>query len=198
MAAQRLGSILTNVTGTSKQVFRVNTAETGFEFVTPATLPTYTITNDTTDRTIDANNTNLDEVSDVLSTLVKDVTAIYSGTSGSTTFQWSTSEQIWPFEKSSNGSTLYAKQIDFGALPNNGQKNVAHGISNFNAGDDTFKCIVIRKVNSTYYIQMPAVRTDNSSIQVLHGINGANLFIYDVYDASAQSAIFRVVYKKSG
>jgi hypothetical protein len=198
MSAQRLGSILSNVTGTSKQVFRVNTSETGFELVTPATLPTYTVTNDTTDRIIDANNVNIDKASDVLSTLVKDVTAIYNGTSGSSTFQWSTSEQVWPFEKASDGSTLYAKQINFGSLPNNGQKNVAHGISNFNPGNDTFFMHVLRKVNSIYFIPIPSARCDNIVIQIQAEINGANVAIYDGYDASAQSAIFRVIYKKSG
>ena len=44
-------------------------------------------------------------------------------------FQWSTSEQVWPFEKTADGKTLYCKEVDFGALPNNGTKNVNHGIS---------------------------------------------------------------------
>lgn len=43
-------------------------------------------------------------------------------------FQWSSSEQIWPFEKALDGSVMYCKQVDFGFLPNAGQKNVAHGI----------------------------------------------------------------------
>jgi len=46
-------------------------------------------------------------------------------------FQWSTSEQIWPFEKADDGSALYCKRIDFGNLPAIGTKHVAHGISGF-------------------------------------------------------------------
>ena len=46
-------------------------------------------------------------------------------------FQWSTNEQVWPFEKASDGSTLYAKEVDFGYLPNTGYKGEAHNISNF-------------------------------------------------------------------
>ena len=46
-------------------------------------------------------------------------------------FQWSTSEQVYPFEKGHNGETLYAKFIDFGNLPNTGTKQVSHNISNF-------------------------------------------------------------------
>ena len=131
MAAQRLGSILTNVTGTSKQLLRVNEAETGFEFVSPASLPAYTITNDTTDRAIDANNVNLDELADVVSTLIKDMANIYSGAGGISAFTWSTSEQVWPFEKDELGRTLYCKQLDTGALPDNGAVFTNHNISSF-------------------------------------------------------------------
>ena len=44
-------------------------------------------------------------------------------------FIWSTKEQVYPFEKASDGSILYAKEIDCGELPNNGTKQVAHSIS---------------------------------------------------------------------
>jgi len=43
-------------------------------------------------------------------------------------FEWTTSEQVWPFE-TDEGATLYAKKIDFGAGPNNTTKTVAHGIT---------------------------------------------------------------------
>jgi hypothetical protein len=122
MAAQRLGSILTNVTGTSKQLLRVNEGETGFEFVSPASLPAYTVTNDTTDRVINANDTNLDEMADVLSTLIKDMATIYSG--GPAAFTWSTSEQVWPYEKAVDGSTLYCRQVSIPTLPNYGTVTV--------------------------------------------------------------------------
>ena len=47
-------------------------------------------------------------------------------------FQWSSSEQVWPFEKAADGSTLYCKKIDGGAMPNTGSKFVEH-----NLGDPT-------------------------------------------------------------
>jgi len=128
MAAQRLGAILSNVTGTSKQILRVNESETGFEFVSSPELPEYTVTNDTTDRVLDADNTTADEIADVLATLIKDMATIYNG--GVNAFQWSTSEQVYPFEKADDGSTLYAKRYDMGALPNTGTKDVALGIGN--------------------------------------------------------------------
>jgi hypothetical protein len=43
-------------------------------------------------------------------------------------FQWSTSEQVYPFEKASDGSTLYCKEITAGAL-SSGYTGTAHGIS---------------------------------------------------------------------
>jgi hypothetical protein len=197
MAAQRLGSILTNVTGTSKQVLRVNAAETGFEFVSTGSLPTYTITNDTTDRIIDANDVTLDKFSDVLCTTIKDIGTVYSG-GGVSTFQWSTSEQVWPFEKASGGATLYCKEVNFGTLPNATTKNVAHGISNFNAGDDLFFMNVIRKVSTTRYIQIPCPRPDNMAYQAYAGVDSTNINIWNGYDMSSDTAIVRLIYKKSG
>lgn len=47
---------------------------------------------------------------------------------GITEFQWSTSEQIWPFEKDDLGNALYCKKVDLGTLPNNGNKFVNHNI----------------------------------------------------------------------
>lgn len=44
-------------------------------------------------------------------------------------FEWSTSEQVYPFEKDSSGNTLYCKEIAFGALPNNGAKTIAHNVT---------------------------------------------------------------------
>lgn len=44
------------------------------------------------------------------------------------TFNWSTSEQLYPLEQTIDGNTLYAKEIDLGALPNSGFKYVAHSL----------------------------------------------------------------------
>ena len=44
-------------------------------------------------------------------------------------FQWSSEEQVWPFEKASDGSTLYCKEIDMDLVPNNGISHVSHSIS---------------------------------------------------------------------
>lgn len=55
-----------------------------------------------------------------------------SNSSSISSFQWSASEQVWPFETTiSGGDTLYCKQVYCGALPNNGTAFKAHDISSF-------------------------------------------------------------------
>jgi hypothetical protein len=46
-------------------------------------------------------------------------------------FQWSSSEQVYPFERASNGSILYCKEIDMGFLTNKGGKTLPHAIDNY-------------------------------------------------------------------
>jgi hypothetical protein len=50
---------------------------------------------------------------------------------GVSSFTWSTSEQVWPFEKAADGSTLYCKEIDCGYLGNSGWKSTAHNLGAF-------------------------------------------------------------------
>lgn len=123
MAAKRLGQALSDLEGTSKQLLRVKADETGFEFTDPASIPEYTISNYDEDRALNASNTTLDELADVVATLIEDLaTAGLTGGGGGglDAFQWSTSEQVWPFEKGPNGETVYAKQINVANLPNTG------------------------------------------------------------------------------
>jgi hypothetical protein len=54
----------------------VNSTGVAFNGQSPAARPDYTCTNATTDRTIDANATTLDEVADVLCTVIADQIAI--------------------------------------------------------------------------------------------------------------------------
>lgn len=129
MAAIRLGSALSSLTGTSKQLLRVNEGETGFEFFSPASIPTYTTSNVTTDREFNANDTSLDELADVVGTLIADLAAVING-NGLAAFAWSTSEQVYPFEKDTDGSTLYCKYFQVSYSGTYGAW--AHGISNSN------------------------------------------------------------------
>ena len=50
--AKRFGEISSKVEGAANQLLRVNSAGTAFEFVDPASLPAYTVTNPSTDRAI--------------------------------------------------------------------------------------------------------------------------------------------------
>jgi len=47
-------------------------------------------------------------------------------------FQWSTDEQVYPFEKASDGSTLYCKEVSIGDMPVGGWKYVPLNIPNIN------------------------------------------------------------------
>ena len=44
-------------------------------------------------------------------------------------FEWTTAEQVWPFETDVGGGTIYAKFIDMVTAPNNNSVTVAHGIT---------------------------------------------------------------------
>jgi hypothetical protein len=48
----------------------------GFNGATPAARPTYAVSNEAADRTYDANATSINELSDILGTLINDLTAI--------------------------------------------------------------------------------------------------------------------------
>jgi len=54
----------------------------------------------------------------------------FGGASEAATFNWTTSEQVWPFY-TDNGDTIYAKFVSCGSGPNNGTVTDAHGITNF-------------------------------------------------------------------
>lgn len=114
MAAKRLGSFLSNITGTAGQVLRVNSGETGFEMFTPATIPAYTVTNKTIDRVINADDVTLDEVADVLGTLIDDLSAI--GSTGATQQVWESGEYTHPAQ---SGSTYveYTLTHNLGQYP---------------------------------------------------------------------------------
>lgn len=198
MAAQKFGSILSDLAGLAKQFLRVKEDESGFEFATPATLPTYTITNDSTDREIDANASTVDEVADVLCTLIKDLETIYDG--GPNKFQWSSSEQEWPFEKDTSGNTLYCKRISLGALPNNGTKQVAHNITGLAAAKifKTFSHATCTSASgdSTMQIQLPYAgggSPNDVSIQIR--ANG-NVFLQTAVDYSLFNAFIDIIYSK--
>jgi hypothetical protein len=293
MAAKRLGSCLTNITGTAGQLLRVKSDESGFEFVTPATIPAYTVSNKTIDRAIDCTNSNLDEVANVLGTLIDDLATLGNAGPGTQTiyesgtwshpdisdtyvdytvthnmgstpdlvilllqsgsqwyqavdrdyrgsgsayygwellnptansftarvyrlpggatikfrcyklgtvaavqpFQWSTSEQVYPFEKASNGDTLYCKEINFGTFPNGGNKSVAHGISGLvdNKVFDFYGMGYATGGDSS--VKVPYVDT-NPTYNINMSVNSTNVVMSCNGDFSTYSGIAKVIYAK--
>lgn len=83
---------------------------------------------------------------------------------------YSLSEQATPY-KWIDGKTIYKKTIDFGTLPNNSNKSVAHGISNL---DMIIDVSFIAKSSSTY-IAIPAPSTTSLPNQVVWWITGTNV-----------------------
>lgn len=193
MAAKRLGSALTNIEGTSKQLLRVKEDESGFEFVAPASIPTYTITNETIDRVMNADDVTLDELADVLGTLIEDLAAAgLTAGGGVSSFTWSASEQVWPFEKDSSGNTLYCIEVDCGAMPNAGDKNVAHGISSL----DCLKVFKLYGVSahSTAVFQVSAANCGND-LQIY--LDATYIRLHTVSDfSSLTSTKIRIIYAK--
>lgn len=193
MATKRFGEIESDLIGSDGQLLRVNDTGTGFEFVEPATIPEYTVTNPIEDRSIDLSNTDLDEVAAVLGTLISDLEAsgLSAAGGGLSAFQWSTSEQVWPFEKDILGNTLYCKEIDFGALPNSGSKTVAHGISGL-AISDIFKVDFAWKNSSLYALYGYTWVSESMNAQV----DSSNVIVNNNVNLSGYNGTFRLIYSK--
>lgn len=84
---------------------------------------------------------------------------------------YSTSEKIigaWI-----DGKTLYQKTINFGALPNATQKNVAHNISNLGNVIDMKAWL---KVSNSWYT-MPFLSTSSAGENANWGADATNVFI---------------------
>ena len=138
MAAKRLGSVLTNITGTSGQLLRVKTDESGFEFVTPSTIPSYSVSNKTIDRAINCSNSNVDELANVLGTLIDDLTAIGAPGSTQQVYQSGTYSNT-----NSNQGTSYTINHNLGIVPD---------------------MIKVYSLDNGQYQEWPSVQIDNSVV----------------------------------
>lgn len=114
-----------------------------------------------------------------------------TGTSGISEFQWSTSEQVWPFEKAIDGSTLYCRQVSIATLPNYGTVTVAvTGV----VPTKIFRIVAFkrRKVADydTYCIP------EGTAVQQV-GIQSSNtLSAYSSTDATGWEGIVKLIYWK--
>lgn len=107
----------------------------------------------------------------------------YSTTETNTNFTWI------------DGKPIYKKTVNFGTLPNAGNKKVAHGISNMDyvvkyegmityAGDNTFR-------------QIPHISPATITDQVLIEIDPTDIAAYTGTDRSTFSAIITIYYTKT-
>ena len=118
---------------------------------------------------------------------------------GASSFQWSTEEQVYPFETHSDGSTLYAKQVNVGNLPNDGL--LQYALTNISVGlteDKIYRLWGdgIQTSPDNRYLPVPfsyPVATYIISIQAYNG----NIEIETNHSyAAGYVGIVKVIYKK--
>jgi hypothetical protein len=107
-------------------------------------------------------------------------------------FTWSANEQVYPFEKASDGSTLYCKEVYCGVLPNNGTATTAHGVPE-----------VAANINKMFRQEFKVVSTGNVAGNMLAApqytieVRGANIHKYASWDASGYTLYAaRMIYSK--
>jgi len=118
-----------------------------------------------------------------------------SGSGSFSPFVWSTSEQVYPLEKGVGGVTLYAKEVDFGALPASGLKAVAHNITGL-TGSKVHRMETFLRSNSSSVIF--------GEIQTAQGSGWGSMVSYltstnCVIEASgwqSHTGVFRIIYSK--
>lgn len=93
-------------------------------------------------------------------------------------FRWTSAEQEYNLEVGPNGEQLYAKEVDIGALPDSGIKEVAHNITSFDAAR-IFREDHLYVIGSTQ-----TVRSANSSAG--YSIAGV-LTVTNVYTQTSQN-----------
>lgn len=109
-------------------------------------------------------------------------------------FQWSTLEQVYPFEVDNNGATLYCKEINLGTLPNSVLKLVPHNISGLTLSK-------VRKLfgyfgNASDFHPLP--QGGSPSIPVYTGLYATptNIGIIAATDLTMTTGIARIIYAK--
>ena len=103
-------------------------------------------------------------------------------------FDWSTSEQIYPFE-TIGGQTVYAKYYSVANFPNSTTANIAHGITDL---DRVIELSIEAKSGTTY------IRGDaNVSSTLLSYVLGSNLVVISTVNYSAYSGKIFIKYTKS-
>jgi hypothetical protein len=120
-------------------------------------------------------------------------------TNNTPAFRWSSSEQVYPFEVANDGSTLYCKYYDLGAMPNSGWKTIAHNIPAWTA-DKIFSLKALTK--STNHggiaVTVPLPLHDGGTVTNAQ-VGGNNINIYasnNYYSSNGYNAYMYLIYSK--
>ena len=118
-----------------------------------------------------------------------------NGGGGASNFQWSSTEQVWPFELWNDGSTLYCKEINIGLLAN--ASNVAYPLTSIYSGltaekVHSFSGVARNGVGRIINIPHPNPAPHEVAIDCLTG----NLYVTTASNAwIAYTGYIKVVYK---
>lgn len=104
-----------------------------------------------------------------------------------TTFEYGTTERV--VGKWIDGKSVYQKVINFGALPNNTTKNVAHGISSLNW---LVSVDAIAKDSATF-IPLPLSSTVGLANQVSLTVNASDITIITGMDRTSYTQCYVVL-----
>jgi hypothetical protein len=109
-----------------------------------------------------------------------------------TSFDWSTIEQVYPYERDRLGRILYCKEISIGALPNNTTKNVAHNI----AALDTSKVFKVYggAYNGGTFYQMGIARQNDWGCEI--SVGSTNVSVRALLDYSSYTGWAHVIWAK--
>lgn len=107
---------------------------------------------------------------------------------------YSTTEQNTGF-KWIDGSAIYKKTINFGALPNATSKTVAHNISNLSYVVDY--CSITTSSNDGVFRPMPIISPSGDRYQALFEFDATYIYCYCGGNYSALSAYITLYYTKS-
>lgn len=111
-------------------------------------------------------------------------------------FQWTTSEQVWPFEKAADGSTLYCKESTALTLPNNGYTYWAHNISGFSRSKVHILKDIVWYTSSGQAWEMSDLANANAGNHYKYA--DSTNFVFRVYnqDMSGYTGRIRCIYWK--
>lgn len=105
-------------------------------------------------------------------------------------FTWSETEQLYPYEQDKQGRTLYAKEVNMGAGPNNGNKQVPHNVSG----------LTMDKLFSEYFIVKWPAQTyglaNENPVDIGTAVLETTLYVAGNFNLSPSIVTCRLIYAK--